>query len=221
MRKYIFSDEAGCLEFSRKKNVSKYFIACAVSLDSCEVGLELLKLRRALLWEGHDLGSYFHCTKDRQVVRDRVFELIERTELRVHAQIMEKSKAQPQIRSSRERFYKHGWYYLFKFVAPRLVRADDELMVTTASIGTQKSQAAFSAAVNDVVQQTIKVPAANCRTVFCSAASDPCLQVADYCTWAIQRKWESGGEDVRSYNRIKSKVAYEFDLWARGSTHYY
>jgi hypothetical protein len=24
--------------------------------------------------------------------------------------------------------------------------------------------------------------------------SDPCLQVADYCTWAIQRKWERGDE---------------------------
>jgi len=49
--------------------------------------------------------------------------------------------------------------------------------------------------------------------------SDPCLQVADYCVWAIQRKWER--DDSRSYDLIKDKIESEFDVWSIGSTHYY
>jgi hypothetical protein len=44
-------------------------------------------------------------------------------------------------------------------------------------------------------------------------------QVADYCTWAIQRKWER--QDQRSHALIASKVQSEFDVWARGKVQYY
>jgi hypothetical protein len=52
-----------------------------------------------------------------------------------------------------------------------------------------------------------------------SAATDPCLQVADYCAWVIQRKWERG--DTVSYDMIREKIATEFDLWKNGPNHYY
>jgi hypothetical protein len=44
-------------------------------------------------------------------------------------------------------------------------------------------------------------------------------QIADYCGWAIARKWESG--DARSYDLIRRKIMNEFDVFQRGiSTHY-
>ena len=49
--------------------------------------------------------------------------------------------------------------------------------------------------------------------------ADPCLQIADYCCWAIQRKWESG--DDRSYVLIKDKIQSDFNAFARGKTVYY
>ena len=60
---------------------------------------------------------------------------------------------------------------------------------------------------------------ANYRTDFCPAAADPCLQVADYCAWALQRKWERN--DLRSYNLISDRITYEYDLWSRGDKHHY
>jgi hypothetical protein len=57
---------------------------------------------------------------------------------------------------------------------------------------------------------------------FMPCHADPCLQVADYCAWAIQRKWESKGKsDVRSYDIIKGKITYEYDLFESGKTNYY
>ena len=54
---------------------------------------------------------------------------------------------------------------------------------------------------------------------FWAYESDPCLQIADYCTWAIQRKWE--GNDPRSHVLIADKIRSEFDVWQRGTTYYY
>jgi hypothetical protein len=45
------------------------------------------------------------------------------------------------------------------------------------------------------------------------------LQVADYCSWAVSRKWERGVH--AEYDLIAAKIRSEFDLWARGTVHYY
>lgn len=192
-----------------------------VHLRTCDVGHELLRLRRDLLWDGVELpDGLFHATRDPPFVRERVFEELNTFDFEIYAQVLEKSKAQPQVRESKHRFYKHAWYYLFRHTMPRIVTSlEDELMVTTVSIGVKKGQADFSEAVRDVLQQTQRVDAGSWRASFVPAISDPCLQAADYCTWAIQRKWEKG--DCSSYERIRSKVRYEYDLWGRGSKHFY
>jgi hypothetical protein len=218
MRKYLFADEAGDFEFARKPNVSRYFIVCTVTSNECELGHELLNLRRELAWTKHEhLKDYFHASEDKQEIRDLVFDLIRQADIRIDATIMEKSKAQPQTRTTPARFYQYGWFFHFKNIARGILQAEDELLLTAASIATKKAQAVFTATVNDVVQQ---VASSNSwATCFCPASVDPCLQVADYCTWAIQRKWERN--DVRSYALISSKIVREYDLWSSGTRHYY
>lgn len=54
---------------------------------------------------------------------------------------------------------------------------------------------------------------------FRPSACDPCLQAVDYCAWAIQRKWEKS--DTRSYDLIKDRIKYEYNLWGNGTKHYY
>jgi hypothetical protein len=43
--------------------------------------------------------------------------------------------------------------------------------------------------------------------------------VADYCCWALSRKWEKG--DDRSYALIQDKIRSEFDVFRSGRTFYY
>ena len=215
-RLYVFADETGDFEFSREPNVSRYFILCTISMHSCRVATDLLDLRRRLIWEGHKLGEYFHCSIDRQVVRDQVFAIICGHDFAIQASIMEKSKAQPQVRTSRARFYQYGWLYHFKYGISNSLSLNTELLVTTAAIGTRKEQAAFRSAINDVMGQIV---IGKWQTDFRPAASDPCLQVADYCAWAVQRKWERG--DNRSYDLIRDRIVYEYELWAGGPKHYY
>jgi hypothetical protein len=48
---------------------------------------------------------------------------------------------------------------------------------------------------------------ADTRVAYWPALSNPCLQVADYCCWAVQRKWERN--DRRSFNLIEQFIASE------------
>jgi hypothetical protein len=214
--KYVFSDEAGNFDFSHRAGATRYFVLCTVTADDCSVGDELLDLRRTLGWRGTHLDSVFHATEDPQAVRDEVFSLLEAADFRVDATIFEKSKAQLQLRSD-QALYKMAWYLHFKYVAPRIVTTRDRLFVVASSLGTKKRRGLFHGAIDDVVHQVS--PCRRYRVAFWPTASDPCLQVADYCTWAIQRKWERN--DTRSYDIIVPKVASEFDVWRNSSRHFY
>jgi len=53
------------------------------------------------------MGAYFHAAEDSQAVRDAVFNVIQQQDFEVQATIMEKSKAQPQVRRTKGVFYKY------------------------------------------------------------------------------------------------------------------
>jgi hypothetical protein len=181
------------------------------------VGDALLNLRRELAWEGIGNDSEFHATTDTQQVRDRVFQVLQQHDFRVDVTLLEKRKAAPQTRISHERFYKLAWFLHMKHVAPRIVKPRDELFVVGASIGVKKMRSVMHGAVRDVIRQVS--PTTQFRTASWSAHSEPCLQVADYCCWAVSRKWESG--DSRSYDLIRDRIRTEFDAWHIGKKTYF
>jgi hypothetical protein len=216
-RKYVFADECGNFDFSTKAGASKYFILVSVTLEDCSVGHRVLDLRRDLALRGIGLASdQFHATTDQQAVRDEVFPVVAATPLRIDAVILEKRKTYPHVRDTEERFYKTAWYLHMKYVAPRIVDHSHELLVVSASLGTAKKRRLFHEAVADVMRQ---VGPASTQVACWSDASDPCLQVADYCAWAIQRKWERS--DARSYDLIKHHIRTEFDVFASSSHYFY
>jgi hypothetical protein len=149
-----------------------------------------------------------------------VFDILAKHEFRVDATLLEKSKAQPQTRSTDATFYRYAWFYHFKHVGPQVakdLKNDDKLLITAAALGHNKTRAAFKLAINNVLQQTTGRDKWEC--CFMDSSKDPLLWAADYCAWAIQRKWESG--DTRSHVLIAKKIATEFDLWELGKRHYY
>jgi hypothetical protein len=215
---YIYADEAGCFTFNRNPNVSKYFIiATIITNDWKTPTLGLQELRHNLIAEGLRVDNYFHATTDCQAVRDRVYEEISKYNFSIQATICEKSKAQPQVTESKARFYKTPWFFHCKLGLATQMSSPSLVHMTAASIGTKKEKLTFTKALNDVQSQSFKTTP--CNLDFRPCSSDPCLQIADYCAWAIQRKWEKG--DTRSYNLIKTRITREYDLWSHGINHYY
>ena len=218
VRVHVFADEAGNFDFSLKAGASRFFLLTTVTMDDFGAGDALLSLRRQLAWEGHRQGTDdFHATEELQAVRDRVFAELANWNFRVDCTVLEKRKAQPHLTSDDVRFYKMAWYLHFKHVAPLITRSGDELLVMGASLGTKKKRESFHEAIHDVVDQATS--GVDFRTVSWAGASDPCLWVADYCCWALQRKWERGNEE--SYALIRPKIRSEFDVFRIGSKTYY
>jgi hypothetical protein len=212
----VMADESGNFDFSHNQGATKYLILCTMTADGFELGNQLLELRRTLAFEGRHLRADFHASEDPQAVRDRVYEVLQDADVRVDATFLEKSKAQPHLRS-RPALYKMAWYLHFKYVAPRVVRRDDRLLVIAASMGTKKEKGAFLEAIHDVVDQVS--PCRDYRVAFWRDESEPSLWAVDYFAWALQRKYES--QDDRSYVLIDHLVKSEFDVWETGTTHYY
>jgi Protein of unknown function (DUF3800) len=215
--KYIFADEAGCFTFRRGPNISKYFIVCTVTLTDLSIAQAITDLRRKMVWERTPVGECFHATTDPQPIRGRVYDTIQSYPFKIQAVICEKAKAKPAITSSKARFYKYPWFYGLKYGIAPFITPSDTVFVTVASIGDKREKKTFQGELDDVMYQT--VPKAKWTIDFRPSKCDPCLQLADYCAWAIQRKWEKG--DTRSYDLIKDRITNEYDLWQHGSTLHY
>lgn len=217
-RIHVFGDEAGDLTFkpARAPGISQHFIIGTVAMDDCSIAEDLTALRRELSWDGLHLDE-FHATVDRQAVRDRVFEIIASHPLRFDATIFEKRKAYPYTYRDPLYFYKLAWFNHFKHVAPEIVDARDELLVVASSLQIKRKQKTTKAAVHEAVKSVVDQvsPTVVCHCAFSPAKSDPCLQVADYLTWAVQRKHESG--DLRSYKQVEHLIKSDYDFFRFGS----
>ncbi len=190
---------------------------CTITLHDCGIGNGLLELRRDMVWRGLPVTEEFHASEDKVDVRLEVYRFIEAQNFRIDATILEKSKAQPHVSQRADIFYKYAVYYHLRHIWSQIIVNKEEVAITAASIGTKKGQAVFTAAVNEVLQQV--KPRKPWETFFPRSVAEPCLQIADYCAWAIQRKWERG--DERWYGSIAPKIETEFDLWSLGTTHFY
>lgn len=214
---YLFSDEAGDFTFNREPNISRYFIICSVTTTSLDISLALTRLRHDLIREHLPVRDCFHATSEDAFVRERVYKEMLKHEFKFQATICEKSKAQPQVRASKARFYKYPWYYHFKHAIAPYLKAEDRLIVTAASIGTKKERLTYTNALEDVVHQS--APGTDWIVDFRPCQADPMLQAADYCAWAVGRKWERG--DAKTYDLIKARKTYEYELWKKGTKEYY
>ncbi len=213
---YIFADEAGNLDFSPRG--SRYFLVTAVTMRNWIAGVQLLDLRHTLAAQGAELLDIgFHAAEDKQYVRDFVYQLVQRIPLDIDAVVLDKRKTQPHIAANEGYFYQLAWHLLFKYMAPRRFTINDDVFLVGSSLGTKAKKIRFGNALASVVRQHVV-----CRsytTAFWTTASHPCLQIADYCAWAIQR-WKERG-DNRSYVLIQGQVQSCFEPFLLSNVLYY
>ena len=222
MKLYIYGDETGNLDFSNREEASQYFILTTVTVDDHAVENSLMQLRREIVWESWEdvrLPNSFHASNDNKHVRRRVFDLLTQHTFRVDVTLLEKRKANPSIRVTDAQFYGTAWYYHLTGLVPALAPESEELLVIAASIGNNDMRSNFNSVVEAIASAV--APATVVKSDMWSASTAPLLQVADYCAWAIQRKWERSPGDTEAYDLIRGKIASEFDVFRRGATTYY
>lgn len=220
MRQFVFSDEFGNFDFTRKQGATRFFAVGSAVIDGDEerrsIAADLHALKYKLLDSGQAVNGAFHCCEDRQAVRDQVFECLLDHQFVVHVTALDKWKAMPQIWTDDPTFFQHVWFMHFNAIMWG-AKSADELVMITSELGTKKKRAAFSEAVSTVVDQ--KLPGKKRKEAFWRDESDAGLQVADYVLWAVMRKLERG--DSRSFDIIKPKVGTVFQPFIHSTKEYY
>lgn len=218
---YIFLDEGGNFDFSPIG--SKYFTLTSVSkyrpfklhteLDTYKYDLIEHRIKPRIEME------YFHCAQDNRFVRSVVFEKLSISipPNSVDAVIVEKSKTGPALRAI-ERFYPEMLGYLLRYVLDNVSGAIGEVVVITDSIPVSKKRNAVEKAMKTTLKAMLpkKTPF---RVMHHASRAHYGLQIADYFNWAIYRKWEHG--DPTAHKIISDQIRSEFDIFRRGTRHYY
>ena len=219
---YIFLDEGGNLDFS--PSGTKYFTLTSVAMMR---PFQMAEQLDNLKYDCIDLGlniEYFHATEDKQGVRDQVFAIIQShlENIQIDTLIVEKRKTGTTLQDS-FRFYPEMIGYLLKYPLERKILNRhqivdlEEVIVITDSLPVKKTRGLFEKTIKTILKR--KLPMIRHRVMHHSSKSSMELQIADYCNWAIFRKWERG--DSRSYDLIKRAIKSEFDIFEIGNKYYY
>lgn len=214
---YVFLDEAGNLDFSTQG--TKFFLLGAITKERpFQAYKELTELKYDLVELGTNV-EYFHASENAQPVRNRVFDIINRNlnGVRVDALVVEKRKTGPALQPVEEFYPRMLGYLLRHILGQHDLKQFREVIVFTDSLPVQKKREAVEKAIKTTLAKLLPASARH-RLLHHDSKSNFDLQIADYCTWAIYRKWNSG--DVRSYQHIQPAVKSEFDIFRTGQKFY-
>jgi hypothetical protein len=203
---HIHLDETGDWRFT-PKSPSKYLIlTLAWTYDPRPLAAALTSLRFSVVKAGTSLES-FHATEDRQAVRNQVVQTImAHQDWWFAAVVMEKRKINPVLYEP-DKFYPKFASPLLKFVfRGRTYRRDTDRVLVYADTLPMSTNAK-----REGVLKALKETCADClpdgvthHVYSYRSHSNKWLQVADYCCWAMSKKWEKG--DVRTYDQLYHRL---------------
>ena len=203
---YIFLDESGNFDF--RKSGTRYLILTSVSMRRpFPLCLHLDRYKYDCIENGTNL-EFFHCYNDRKTTRHAVFDLIEAhlNNIRIHCVVVEKARI-GSARQTTSRLYRWMLGYLLRgALTAELDKGANRVIVITDTIPVNKKRKAVEKSIQGAVAKN-QLPGLKYRILHHQSRSHYGLQVADYCSWAIFRKWEMG--DSTWYDRIKLAVRWE------------
>ena len=215
---YIFLDESGNLDFSQ--NGTRFFQIAGVIQERPFESYKLLnELRYDLIEEGHDLEK-FHATEDLQEIRNRVFAIIQQFlhSMSIDALIVEKRKTHPNLQQEAVFYPELLGYFLRHALRATHLEPYKEVLLLTAKLKSGRKSKEFERTVKTTLSRVLPGNV-RWRVLHHPSHCNFDLQIADYCSWAIFRKWNNG--DSRSYDLIRPAIRRETDMFARGTKYYY
>lgn len=232
-----FVDEAGDLVLFNKRGkviigsegCSSYFILGAVLIENPhEVRKKIEDLRKELLADSYlaKIPSLertrlaFHAKDDAPEVRMHVYKLICTLPVKAYAIVRRKLFMIDWVRKQNQRDI--DWHYnenkIYDACIKRLFKdrlhMSQENHVTFARRGksarNQALQEALSKAIVNFERSSGKTVETSIRVISNVPSHEPCLQVADYCLWALQRIYER--HEDRFFSHVQTLFRRIIDL---------
>ena len=217
-RLYIFLDEGGNFDFSRRGS-RFYSFSCVTMERDFAIYPDLDRYKYEVIEFGKDI-DHFHCAEDNPHVRGRVFGIIQShlNTLKIDNIIVRKCKTGTALQDP-AKFYAYMLGQLIRYVLNWYQLAlIDEVIIITDNLPLSKKRTAFQKAIKLKFGEMLPA-GATYKILHHYSRSHYGLQVADYCNWAILRKWETG--DDSHYRAIRAAIRSQFDIFSLGTRKYY
>jgi Protein of unknown function (DUF3800) len=202
---HVHLDESGNFAFSPKG--SRFYIFTAVwTYDPAPLAARLSNLRFQLIKEGHgEKLSCFHACDDPQPRRNMVVPLISsHFEWNFAAIVIEKNRVNPSLYAP-EDFYPKFLTMVINFVLRGRVRPGTQaVLIYTDTLPFPKGQIK---AVEACIKKSCRAELPNTpfHVLHHRIESNYWIQIADYCSWSICRKWEFADRAV--YDQLRGRIA--------------
>ena len=206
---FLYLDEAGNFDFSERG--SRYYILTCVAMKRpfehvaplSSIKYDLIETRRV----PRHLTNYFefHASEDPQSTRDLVFDCIEShlSAFDIYCGIFDKRTIPIEVRDP-QFLYASMFQWVMRQISLHYAANASHVIVTTDTIPVKKRSSALRQTLKSSMNDIIVPLGIDYELYHHSSESDINLQIADYCCWAIQRKWERG--DDRSYKLIENAI---------------
>lgn len=215
---HVHLDESGDLRF-RPTSTKFYVFTVAWTYDPAPLARAITTLRFQLLKQGHNLRT-FHASEDKQVNRDAVVDLLAaHPDWHFAAVVVEKAKVFEDLRPP-HRFYPQFASSALKYIFHRHVRSETKnILVFTDTLPVKEHREAAEKAIKTTCRRELP-ESIGFHSYHHPSHSNAWIQVVDYCSWAVFKKWEHG--DLRTYDRLKHRmIEPELDALHRGEVRFY
>ncbi len=219
---YIFVDESGNRDFTQKG--SKYFMFnFLMKKRPFNLHNTIANYRYTLLeknldpFKGNDRRlniEYFHASKDNRHIRENMLNLIttfDKESVQIYSYILEKPKVDPTKREEIDKFYIDNLTFAITQLL-KLLAIDKNFIVITDRLPLEKNEKLQAKALKQGIAKYIEENNLELRyDIFhhCSASSTN-LQIVDYISWAIFRKYEHN--DDKAFQKIKKYIIKMDDM---------
>lgn len=210
---YVFIDVSGNYDFS--STGTKYLIMTGLTCTDISPGIiELHEIRHWLIDGGFDV-EYFHATEDAQTVRNQVFAIIIKfNHIRIDSVIAEKSNIPASLRGVGQ-IYPLMVEMLYNSLlcgGVEINKSDKVVIFMDRESAHAREREPLIKGIKKYLSQHL--PRTPYQILMHASMSHPYLQVVDYCSWAIFRKWEKS--DRRSFDKIQQLVKSEISIFEKG-----
>lgn len=203
---YILLDESGDLGFSVNKRSSKYFIVSAIITDNKRRLEKIVKnVHRGLSRKYMKVGV-LHAYQEKAVDRQRLLKRLNNLQCDIMAIILDKEKVHRKHHDAKSELYNSTTSILLDklFKKQPNILSSPIILIASQRETNRFLNENFRKYIVDQVNDSYKV---DIQVQISTPYAEKSLQVVDFVSWALYRKYENSDDSY--YNIIKDKIIVE------------
>jgi len=211
---YIFMDESGDLGFNfKKKKTSEYFVITFIFTKNKEPLERIVKktFRGFTKNETRRHGGVLHAYKESPKTRKKILGLFHEKKIAdVITIYLDKKKVYTKLHDEKHVLYNYVTNILLDRVCTKkLIPTDEKIKIIASRRETNKFlNSNFSSYIKNQAKNNHKL---DIEINIMSPSQEKGLQIADFISWSIFRKYEHGDDSY--YNLIKQEIVEENPLF--------